>query len=90
MLEGLCIGIGMEYVLIRSILWKRRILKEFDWVGRKEASIEYCEAKYPELSLLPTKRCKNKSDGMSDAVCIGESYFKINSEEHFLTSQDQQ
>ena len=57
----------IPYQLIPPATWKR----EFSIVGKdKSASIEVCKRLYPDVSLLPTERCRKESDGMADALCL--------------------
>ncbi len=53
-----------SYQVVRPQEWKKDILKGY---GKgKEASILYCNRKYPDLKL------KKKDDGIADAICIAE------------------
>jgi len=71
-IEGMCIYGGISYVIARPQVWKARVLKGLAWKKNKKMSIQYVQGKYPDLSLLPTDRCKVPSDGMADAVCLAE------------------
>jgi len=57
--------------------WKHGILKApYD----KDAAIAYCDANFPEISLLATPRSKKPHDGMADALCIA-AYGRLCEEE---------
>lgn len=65
-------AIGKDYQLVTPQAWKKKVLEGMDWKGRKQASVEYCQDHFPEISLLRTPRCKKPHDGLSDALCIAE------------------
>lgn len=66
-IEGVLSTLNIGYQLIPPVVWKR----EFSIVGKdKSASIEVCKRLYPDVSLLPTERCRKESDGMADALCL--------------------
>ena len=71
MIQGICSGLGLSYLLVRPQEWKKRILEGYP-KGDKSASIRYVQQKYPDVSLLPTPRSRKPSDGMADAICIAE------------------
>jgi len=71
-LKGLCVGVGLPFVLVMPQAWKRVILAGYDWKGNKDASIVYIKQKYPRLSLRPTGRCRKDSHGLADAACLAE------------------
>ena len=48
--------------------WK----KEFGLNGNKQKSIEVCRKLFPDVSLLPTSRCKKSHDGMAEALLMAE------------------
>ena len=71
-LRGLCVGIGLPFILVTPQAWKRDVLLGYDWKGNKETSIVYVKQKYPYLDLRPTERCRKDSHGLADAVCLAE------------------
>ena len=73
-LRGICIGLHIPYTLVLPASWKRTICKGMntDVKKSKQASIIIAKRLWPDISLLPTPRCKNESDGMADALCIAE------------------
>ena len=67
-IEGVLAAFGIEILLVPPQKWK----KAYDLGSDKQKSIEKCQEMHPELSLLPTSRCKKPSDGMAEAVLIAE------------------
>ena len=71
LLEGVLRGMEIEVTRVYSRTWQRIALPGVR--GRealKAASIKVAETRFPGLSLLPTKRCRKKSDHLSDAAHI--------------------
>ena len=66
--EGVLNALGIPYQLIPPQRWK----KEFTLNSDKQRSVEVCERLFPNASLLPTARCKVKSDGMAEALLMAE------------------
>lgn len=59
----------IDYTEARPQEWK----KEFDLIGTdKKASIERCKELFPNVSLLPTSRCRKESDGMAESLLMAE------------------
>ena len=64
---GVLTAFGIPYQLVPPRKWKA----EFGLLHtEKQASVDVAKRLYPEVSLLPTKRCKKESDGMSDALLL--------------------
>jgi crossover junction endodeoxyribonuclease RuvC len=59
---------SVPYELIRPQKWK----KEFSVTSDKNTSIEVCKRLFPNVSLLPTERCKKDNDGMAEALLLAE------------------
>jgi hypothetical protein len=54
----------IPFILVKPNIWKRTVL-----IGLrkgKDASVLYCQRKYPQLNL------KKTDDGLADAICIAE------------------
>ena len=62
----------IPHVLVTPQKWKKVVLEGLNWKKRKEASIEYCKARYPHTSLLATKCSRKDHDGLADALCIAK------------------
>jgi hypothetical protein len=69
---GACKALKLPYIIVRPQEWKKEILKGMDWKKNKRCSVDYVLARYPELSLRRTDRCKKDDDNMADAVCLAE------------------
>ena len=67
-LLGVLEACNIPYELVRPQKWK----KEFSITGGKNSSIEVCRRLFPEVSLLPTTRCRKDSDGMAEALLMAE------------------
>ena len=67
-IEGVLEALGIPYQLISPQRWK----KEFTLNSEKQKSIEVCERLFPNVNLLPTERCRIKSDGMAEALLMAE------------------
>lgn len=70
MLQGICLGAGIPYELVRPQEWKNLVLKGTP--KDKDAAIAYCRHRFPSVSLLPTPKCTKPSDGIADALCLME------------------
>ena len=62
-LRGLCVGLGLPYVLIRPPSWKKAMLA--DMPKEKGSSIQKVNQIYPEIKLT-----RKKDHGISDAILI--------------------
>lgn len=67
-IQGLLEAHGIPYELIRPQKWK----KEFSITGDKNSSIAVCKRLFPDVSLLPTERCRKDNDGMAEALLMAE------------------
>lgn len=68
--RGIMAGLGLPHILVRPQTWKAKILS-----GTKQdkgAAIAWCQARYPDVSLLRTPRCASPHDGFADAACLAE------------------
>ncbi len=65
---GILDSANISYELVRPQKWK----KEFSITADKNTSIAVCKRLFPEVSLLPTPRCKKDSDGMAEALLMAE------------------
>ena len=59
---------SVPYQLVPPQKWK----KEYSLGHDKGESIAVCRRLFPEVSLLPTERCRTESDGMAEALLIAE------------------
>ena len=67
-IQGLLIANRIPYELVTPQKWK----KEFSVTADKNGSIMVCKRLFPEVSLLPTARCRKDNDGMAEAVLMAE------------------
>ena len=67
-IQGVLESNHIPYELVRPQKWK----KEFSITADKNRSVEVCKRLFPELSLLPTERCKKESDGLAEATLMAE------------------
>ncbi len=67
-IQGLLKANGIPYQLVRPQKWK----KEFSITANKNTSIEVCKRLFPNVSLLPTERCRKDHDGMAEALLMAE------------------
>jgi len=67
-IQGLLKANGISYELVRPQKWK----KEFSVTKDKNTAIEVCKRLFPNVSLLPTERCRKDNDGMAEALLMAE------------------
>ena len=58
----------IPYETVTPKKWKA----EFGLTGDKMDSITVCKRMFPNVSLLPTERCKKDNDGMAEALLLAE------------------
>ena len=70
---------GIRNIEVNPKTWQKVIHKDIRGadMSTKEASIEYCRRMFPEQTLLASKRCTKKDDGMADALCIASYINRI-------------
>lgn len=68
LIEGLLQAYKIPYQLVPPQTWK----KEFSLTSDKQSSVCVCKKLFPDISLLPTPRCKKDSDGMAEAILMAE------------------
>ena len=69
-LQGICVGLGLPFILVTPQQWKKTILTGYDWKGHKEVAIQYVKQRFPDINLKPTERSRKDSIDMAEAVCI--------------------
>ena len=65
---GILDAYAVPYELVRPQKWK----KEFSITSDKNTSIAVCKRLFPNVSLLPTERCRKDNDGMAEALLMAE------------------
>lgn len=66
-IQGVLTAFGIPFELVKPQKWK----KEFS-ISDKNESIAVCKRLFPDVSLLPTERCRVPSDGMAEALLMAE------------------
>ena len=67
-IQGALQALSIPYELIRPQKWK----KEFSITGDKNSSIAVCKRLFPDVSLLPSERCRKDSADLAEAVLMAE------------------
>ena len=67
-IEGVLSAFDIPYQLVPPSVWK----KEFSLTSDKALSIKVCKRLFPDVSLLPTERCRKDSDGIGESVLLAE------------------
>lgn len=65
-IEGVLCALEIPHQLVPPRTWK----KFFSLGSDKAQSIAACHRLFPEVSLLPTSRCRKPSDGMAEALLM--------------------
>lgn len=72
-IEGCLTALKIPYTLIKPQAWQKSMHAGADSkLELKERSIQVAQRLFPEVSLLPTPRCRKMSDGMAEALLIAE------------------
>ena len=72
-IRGILIALNIPMIEVTPQAWKKKVLAGQDWKGNKKASVQFCQKRWPKVSLLPKERSRVPSDGMADAICIAMS-----------------
>lgn len=67
-IQGVLRAFGIPFELVRPQKWK----KEFSITADKNSSVAVCQRLFPDVSLLPTPRCKKPDDNMAEALLMAE------------------
>lgn len=78
-IQGLLFGLGIPYEEIRAVDWQKKVLHGMNYKDTKEASILWCQKKFPSIDLAHSQRSTKPSDGIADALCIAYFSFLRNS-----------
>lgn len=68
--QGILTSLKIPYQISMARLWQKVIFVGMNHKDTKQASIMFCQRKYPEQDFRPTERSKNPSDGLTDAICM--------------------
>ncbi len=66
--RGMIVALEIPYTIVSPNKWKRAM----DVTSDKATSITMAQRLFPDVNLLPTQRCRKKSDGMAEALLIAE------------------
>lgn len=67
-LEGILAGLLIPYQMVRPQTWKADVLK--GTAKDKEAAIQYCLRRWPNVPLMRGARVRKAHDGIADALCL--------------------
>lgn len=74
-IHGVLAALNIPRKLVTPQAWKKKVLAGTP--KTKEAAIDYCRMRYPEVNLYVTARSTTCNDGMADALCIAEYGYGI-------------
>ena len=80
---GILEALNISYELVTPQSWKRYI----GVTHNKQTSIKKAQFLYPDVSLLPTPRCRVPNDGMAEALLIAH-YAKSMYKDEFIFKGD--
>lgn len=66
--RGMFVALRIPYTIVSPVKWKRAMGVTSD----KATSITKAQQLFPGVNLLPTPRCRKKSDGMAEALLIAQ------------------
>lgn len=72
LLEGILVGLKSPYTLIKPRQWQTRMFEGLPKDDSKTLSILVAERIWPEQDFRKSERCKNVSDGLTDATLMAE------------------
>ena len=81
---GILEALNISYELVTPQTWKKYIGVTHD----KKTSIRKAQFLYPEVSLLPTKRCRVPNDGMAEALLIAHYLKAIHRDESIFKGDE--
>lgn len=68
--QGILSALEIPYVVIRAKDWQKEVLKGFNQADTKQASILFCQRKFPNSDFRASTRTVKVNDGLTDATCI--------------------
>lgn len=69
-IQGVLTALNISYQIISSKEWQKEVLKGLNQTDTKQASIMFCQRKFPDADFRATTRAVKVSDGLTDATCI--------------------
>ena len=86
-IQGMFKTLGLKFEKIQPKQWQKQMFADIEVIKKlnkgkfktdtKAMALDVVKKIYPEVNLLPTKRCKKPSDGIVDAILIAE-YGRLN------------
>ncbi len=73
--QGILTSFKLPFQIVRAIDWQKIVFVGMNRKDTKQASIMFCQRKYPDQDFRPTERSRNPSDGLTDAVCM--AYYSL-------------
>lgn len=70
--RGMLVALEIPYEIVPPKTWQLLMLAGENKSDVKAASIRVAQRRWPNVSLLPTPRCRKPNDGMADALHIAE------------------
>jgi crossover junction endodeoxyribonuclease RuvC len=67
-LLGVLGALEIPLTLVTPQAWKKKVLAGTS--KDKDAAVDFCRRRYPQVNLLATERSRVPHDGMADALCI--------------------
>ena len=79
LIQGILSSLDISYEIVTPQRWQKELLKGLKANDTKQASIMFCQRKFPGVDLTPTERSTKAHDGLSDALCIALFSYRLNS-----------
>lgn len=70
MMKAIIIVLSFPFDIVAARTWQKEIFQGQTVKDTKQASIEYCRNRFPDIDWRASERCKKDHDGMTDAACL--------------------
>jgi hypothetical protein len=70
LLQGILTTLGISYEVVNPTEWQKEIFKGLNYDDTKQASVMFCQRKWPTLKFTATERSSKAHDGITDSLCI--------------------
>jgi len=72
MLEGLCVALGLQYIVEQPKKWQKKVLAGLDLKDTKNASITFAKRMWPNEDWVmgKTPRARKVDDNLTDSACL--------------------
>jgi len=78
LMQGILSSLNIPYEIVTPQLWQKTLLKGLKENTTKEASIKFCQQRFPYIDLTKPGRSKKPHDGLADALCMALYCLRIN------------